>query len=178
MANDVVGFAHNATGATLYAIIRNDDGEVWETAGPSFETYSTANIANYDTALTEQGTASQFYTFTFPSAITAGGYSITVYSGATAEGDIAVAEGYIEWTGSKIVAQTGDGAWTVQMADSVPSDGTISTREQALYALLQIMTEFEYDGTTMKVFKVDGTTELMTFTLDNDTSPTSLTRTT
>lgn len=71
-----------------------------------------------------------------------------------------------------------DTAFTTQMADSVPADGTISTREQALYALLQIITEFAISGTTMTVKKVDGSTTLMTFTLDDGTSPTSLTRAT
>lgn len=107
MASDVIGFPHNAAAATLYAIIRNDDGQIWETVGPSFEAYSTANIANYDTALTEQGTASQFYTFTFPSGISAGVYSVAVYiqaGGSPAEGDIAVAEGEVKWDGSAVEA--------------------------------------------------------------------------
>lgn len=106
MANDVIGFPHSAAAATLYALIRDDDGQVWETVGPSFEAYLTANLANYDIALTEQGTASQFYTFTFPSAITAGVFSVAVYlraGGAPAEGDIAVAEGAVEWDGSAVV---------------------------------------------------------------------------
>ncbi len=71
-----------------------------------------------------------------------------------------------------------DGAWTTQMADSVPADGTISTREQALYALLQILTEFGISGTTLTVKKVDGSTTLMTFTLSDATNPVSLTRAT
>lgn len=71
-----------------------------------------------------------------------------------------------------------DNAFTTQMADSVPSDGTISTREQALYAILQMLTEFAFSGTTMTVKKVDGSTTLMTFTLDDGTNPTSLTRST
>jgi hypothetical protein len=71
-----------------------------------------------------------------------------------------------------------DLAFTTQMADSVPADGTISTREQALYAILQLLTEFAYSGTTMTVYKVDGTTQLMTLTLSDDTNPTSLHRAT
>lgn len=69
-----------------------------------------------------------------------------------------------------------DGGWTTQMADSVPVDGTISTREQALYAILQFLTEFAISGTTLTVKKVDGSTSLMVFTLDDGTTPTSLTR--
>ncbi len=72
-----------------------------------------------------------------------------------------------------------DTAFTTQMADSVPSDGTISTREQALYAVLQLLTDFSISGTTMTVKKVDGSTTLMTLTLAPDgTDPTSLTRAT
>ncbi len=109
MANDVIGFPHNATGAILYALIRNDSGEIWETVSPAFEAYLTANLGSYEIALTEQGTASQFYTFVFPSAITAGVYSVAVYIGAdtgtspAAEGDIVVAEGEVEWDGARVV---------------------------------------------------------------------------
>ena len=67
---------------------------------------------------------------------------------------------------------------TTQMADSVPAHGTISTREQALYAILQVLTDFAIVSTTMTVRKVDGTTALMTFTLNDATSPTALTRAT
>ena len=71
-----------------------------------------------------------------------------------------------------------DGAFTTQMADSVSSDGTIATREQALYLLLQFLTEFGIVGTTLTAYKVDGTTALATFTLDDDTTPTAITRST
>ena len=69
-----------------------------------------------------------------------------------------------------------DTAFTTQMADSVASDGTIATREQAMYATYQFLTEFAISGTTMTVKKVDGSTTLFTLTLDDDTTPTSLTR--
>lgn len=71
-----------------------------------------------------------------------------------------------------------DTGWATQMADSVAPDGTISTREQAVYALLQMLTDFAISGTTLTVRKVDGTTTLMTFTLDDATNPVSLTRAT
>jgi hypothetical protein len=67
-------------------------------------------------------------------------------------------------------------AFTTQMADSVPADGNIATREQALYMMLQYLTEKETSGTTMTVKKVDGSTTLYTLTLDDDTTPTSITR--
>ena len=69
-----------------------------------------------------------------------------------------------------------DAAFTTQMADSVATDGSIATREQALYMILQFLTEFAISGTTLTVKKVDGSTTLMSFTLDDATNPTSLTR--
>jgi len=71
-----------------------------------------------------------------------------------------------------------DTAFTTQMADSVPADGTIATREQALYMILQFLTEKSISGVTMTVKKVDGSTALMTFTLDDAADPTSITRAT
>jgi hypothetical protein len=69
-----------------------------------------------------------------------------------------------------------DTAFTTQMADSVSADGAIATREQALYMLLQFLSERAVSGTTVTVKKVDGSTSLMVFTLDDATDPTSITR--
>lgn len=71
-----------------------------------------------------------------------------------------------------------DTAFTTIMVDSVPADGTIPTREQAIYMVVQFLTEFAISGTTRTTKKVDGSTTLMTNTLDDDTLPTSLTRAT
>lgn len=62
------------------------------------------------------------------------------------------------------------------LADSVPSDGTRPSVAQALYAIYQFLTERSVSGTTMTVKKPDGSTTLMTFTLNDATSPTSITR--
>lgn len=70
-----------------------------------------------------------------------------------------------------------DTAWTTQMADSVPAVGTIPTREQSQYMALQILSWFSISGTTISVKKPDGT-ELITYTLDDGTNPTSRTRAT
>ena len=71
-----------------------------------------------------------------------------------------------------------DGAFTTQMADSVSADGTIPTREQALYMIAQFLWEKAVSGTTVTAKKVDGSTSLMTFTLDDASNPTSITRAT
>ena len=71
-----------------------------------------------------------------------------------------------------------DSAFTTSLADSVPSDGTIPTREQALYMTVQFLLERAVSSTTVTVKKVDGSTTLMTLTLDDATNPTSITRAT
>jgi hypothetical protein len=71
-----------------------------------------------------------------------------------------------------------DDAFTTIMADSIPADGVIPTREQALYMINQFLLERETSGVTVTVNKVDGTTALFTLTLDDGTSPTSITRAT
>lgn len=64
------------------------------------------------------------------------------------------------------------------VADSVPADGSRPTIAQALYIITQFLTERAVSGTTVTVKKPDGTTSLMTLTLDDDTAPTSITRAT
>lgn len=64
------------------------------------------------------------------------------------------------------------------LADSVPADGSLPTARQALYMILQFLFERSVSGTTLTVKKVDGSTSLMTFTLNDATSPTAITRTT
>lgn len=64
------------------------------------------------------------------------------------------------------------------LADSVPADGSLPTVRQAIYMILQFLLERSVSGTTLTVKKVDGSTSLMTFTLNDATSPTSITRAT
>lgn len=104
MANEIQ-LAHNATGRTIYALIRNSTGSVWQTTTSTFVTYATANLANYDIALTEQGTASRYYAGDMP-ALAAGVYSVSAFDrsgGAPAEGDTLVGVEDIEWSGTAVV---------------------------------------------------------------------------
>jgi len=64
------------------------------------------------------------------------------------------------------------------LADSVPADGARPTPEQAIYAIYCYLMERAVSGTTMTVNKVDGSTALMTFTINDASAPTSITRTT
>jgi hypothetical protein len=119
MASEIQ-LAHSETGVTLYALVRNSVGQVWSTVGSSFGAYATANLADYDIALTEQGTASRFYAGNFPAA-TAGSYSVTVYKragGAPAEGDLVVGTGTVEWNGTAVISNV-----NIRQVNSIAVDG-------------------------------------------------------
>jgi hypothetical protein len=76
------------------------------------------------------------------------------------------------------VQQEAEDALAVVVADSIPADGSRPSPNQALYAIYQFLMERSVSGTTLTVRKPDGSTSLMTFTLDSATAPTSITRTT
>lgn len=57
------------SGKTLYAIIHNPDGTVWNEVGQAFEAFNVSNWADYAIALTEQG-ISGYYRADYPAAIT------------------------------------------------------------------------------------------------------------
>lgn len=63
-----------------------------------------------------------------------------------------------------------------ELSDSINADGSMPTPAQALYGIYQFLTEKSLSGTTLTVNKPDGSTALMTFTLDSGTNPTSITR--
>ena len=101
MANEVQ-IQLNHTGWTVYAIVRNSAGQAWN--GSSFETYVTGNLGTYDLPMTEQGTASRYYTCDFPSGIAActhgKPYLVTIFhrlGGSPAETDTPIGFGDIEW---------------------------------------------------------------------------------
>jgi len=65
---------------------------------------------------------------------------------------------------------------TAILPDSVATDGTRPTPNQALLMILRLLTEKGVVGATMTVYKEDGTTPSMTFTLNDATSPSAITR--
>jgi hypothetical protein len=71
---------------------------------------------------------------------------------------------------------TANGLPTATIADSVPADGSRPSPNQALYAIYSFLFERAVSGTTLTVKKVDGATSLMTFTLNDASTPTSITR--
>lgn len=67
---------------------------------------------------------------------------------------------------------------TTQMTEAYAADGAAPTLAQALMLIQQQLGEFSISGTTLTVKKVDGSTTAATFTLNDATSPTSITRST
>lgn len=74
------------------------------------------------------------------------------------------------------VTEIRDGVFTGQMTESYNTDGTAPTFAQAIFLILQMLTEKSISGTTLTVKKLDGSTSAATFTLDSATTPTSITR--
>lgn len=74
--------------------------------------------------------------------------------------------------------------WAVQtdltsaVADSVAADGSRPSVQQAVLMICRFLMEKSLSSTTLTVKKEDGTTANMTFTLNNATNPTSITRAT
>lgn len=77
---------------------------------------------------------------------------------------------------AQVNAEVVDVIRTDTIPDSVAADGSASTIAQAIYLMLQFLTEKAVSGTTVTVRKPDGSTSLATFTLDDGSSPTSITR--
>lgn len=74
--------------------------------------------------------------------------------------------------------EVADTVLTRQMTESYHVDGVAPTLAQAICFLISALTDFSISGTTITCKKLDGSTTSATFTLDNDTNPTSRTRAT
>lgn len=98
-----IQFAYGATGETVYAVLRNSVGELWNTAGAAFEVFNASNWSDYDIAVSEQG-ATGYYTGNFPS-VSAGSYSLEVRKragGSPATTDSIVGAGSLLWDGAAL----------------------------------------------------------------------------
>ena len=68
--------------------------------------------------------------------------------------------------------------WTTALTEAYAADGAAFTAAQALFMLWAFMAEKAIVTTTLTANKLDGATAAMTFTLDDATNPTSVTRAT
>lgn len=69
-----------------------------------------------------------------------------------------------------------DNLFTRALTEAYAADGAAPTVAQALLAIQQFLQERVVASTTVTVKKVDGSATAMTFTINDDTSPTSITR--
>jgi len=100
MANEIQ--IQYASGKTLYFVVRNATGSIWNTNTSAFEAYNSLNYSQYAVTMTEQG-SSGFYAGSFPSAITAGVFSIVSkqqLGGSAAETDVTAGNGDFQWNGT------------------------------------------------------------------------------
>jgi hypothetical protein len=99
MANEIQ-HAHSASGASLYAIVRDNGANVYD--GSTFESYDAGHYGSYALPMSEIG-ASRYYVGTFPS-VDPGSYRIAVYvqsAGSPAEGDALVDHFALVWDGAQ-----------------------------------------------------------------------------
>ncbi len=95
------------TGRTLYSVIRDRIGRIWNTSGGTgaFEAYNNGVYTDYAISLTEQG-GNNYYVGTFPPAIVPGLYNISAHqqlAGSPAQTDPRVATGTEQWNGSVLL---------------------------------------------------------------------------
>lgn len=102
-------------------------------------------------------------------AIAAGenNYDLVTLGGKSATANVAIMP--ITWLNTRDVL-------TTQMTESYNVDGTAPTLAQALFVLMQRLTDFGISGTALTVRKIDGITTAYQLTLDSATAPTSSTR--
>lgn len=79
-------------------------------------------------------------------------------------------------TAADVNAEVVDVLRTDTIPDSYATDGSQPTIAQAILMIQQFLMEKSVSGTTLTVNKPDGSTSAMTFTLDDGSTPTSITR--
>lgn len=98
MAQQIIAH-HSTTGDTLYALVRIQEGDVWD--GATTVPYVTVDLGTYAIPMTEQGTASRTYTTDFPATLSSGQMvRVSVYvqaGGSPAEGDTLVTSYDVTW---------------------------------------------------------------------------------
>lgn len=153
--------AQTQSGLSLYVHIRNSSGSVWN--GSAFAAYNSANWATYSLAMTEQ-TSSGFYTVAFPSSISAGKYTFSVYQGSSpALGDQPYGSDVIYWDGTNEVDQQSFTTGQITSLSTAvtnaldtpiggsPTSGSINERIKAIDDKLPSGTLSDFDESTNNV---------------------------
>ncbi len=97
--------------------------------------------------------------------------SVTGNVGGNVVGSVASVTAGVTLTNAGI-----DALFTRQLTESYAADGAAPTVAQALLLIQQTLGDFSISGTTLTVKKLDGSTTAATFTLNDGSAPTALTR--
>lgn len=159
------------TGLTEYVNITNAVGQWYNTVGLAFEAFNAANFADYDVAGTEFG-ATGVYAADMP-ALALGTYFIVARRRAgvaPAVSDTKVAQGSLDWTGSKVLNANALAAILrrrTQANVEADSDGdALSLSSQ--YGFIQQAQESEVAAGVLTVNQTDGVTLLGTKVVSSD----------
>lgn len=112
-------------------------------------------------------------------SVAAGGITASSIATGAIDADALAADAVTEiWAGSTApsAATIATSVLTTAMTESYNTDGAAPTLTQATLLALQILSESSVSGTTLTVKKLDGSTTAATFTLNDGTTPTSITR--
>lgn len=174
MAAELQIDAQQATGGTVYFLLRNTTGSIWN--GSSFVTYVDADIANYDIAATEQGTASGYFVGTMP-GVAAGVYNVVAKQragGSPAVTDFSIGWGAIQWTGSAVLPLSGVPNGTTNLnaiADTILKRDVDTVEGTAAIhslcgAILKLVSKFDVkdasNSNAATTYKTNGTDIFMT----------------
>lgn len=103
MANELI--FGGPSGQNLYLVLLNGTGQFHNSVTPGFEAFNGSNYANYDYALTEQGTTGIY--LATPPTLALGTYRFIVKQyitpGSPSQADAVVGGGGFDWTGTALV---------------------------------------------------------------------------
>lgn len=109
-------------------------------------------------------------------AATNGDLTATMKASVNTEADTALSDVGLTTTVTGRIDRAISAILTTAMTEAYNTDGSAATPAQALYVIMQRLTEFSISGTTITAKKLDGSTTAFTLTLDSSTTPTSSTR--
>jgi len=140
-ANEVRVFVANVT--TPYMVIRETDGDVWYTAGDSFEPWGTDgnDAADYDIALTDKG--GDMFLGTFDPNVGDGFYYVAVHSRvgeAPADSDPVVETQYGYWDGTTFATTNTPVEIAVATRTEIDVNSTVMAAIQAMTDLMAVVT--------------------------------------
>ncbi len=143
---------YGSTGKTLYALILNDAGSIWN--GSSFVTIVAANWATYAVAMTEIST-SGIYEVAFP-ALAAGVYGVSIrerIGGSPAITDTLAGNASVQWSGSQTIYISVDA-----ILDEVV-EGSLTFRQMLRLFMAVLANKSSGGGTSTIIFRDLGDTK-------------------